>query len=96
MSNALTAHVVSILVVLAHDVKEKGVDVIVKRLVVQKEFGEVAQVLAIYFFEAAFHFKHGYPVMPGRKKERKRLKKHSSPPLNPPPPLHRQIRWSTR
>ena len=40
-------HVRSVLVYLAHDVKEERVDVVVERLVIQKELGQQAQLLTV-------------------------------------------------
>jgi hypothetical protein len=51
--------VVAARVLLAHDVKEKGLHVVVQRLVVQKELGQQANVLAVDFALGAVHLKHG-------------------------------------
>lgn len=42
-----------------HDVEEKGLHVKEQRLVVEKEFGEKTQVLAVLFLLVAVHFKVG-------------------------------------
>mmetsp|Transcript_41598 Transcript_41598/g.106452 ORF Transcript_41598/g.106452 Transcript_41598/m.106452 type:complete len:349 (+) Transcript_41598:700-1746(+) len=52
-------HVVPRGVVLREDVEQEGVHVVVERLVVQEELGEVAQVLAVHLLLAPVHLKHG-------------------------------------
>jgi hypothetical protein len=52
------------LVDLREDVEQEGLDVVVQRLVVQKQLGEEAQVLAVYGVVLAVHFKDGEGAVP--------------------------------
>ena len=45
---------------LRHDVEEEGLDVVVERLVVEEEFGEQAQVLAVDLRQSRRRAKHDY------------------------------------
>ena len=52
------------LVSLAHDVEKEEVDVVVQRLVVQEQLGQVTQVLAVLLLLAPVNLKHANPVVP--------------------------------
>ena len=51
------------LVVLGEHVEEERLDVVVERLVVEKELGEQAQVLAVDLVELAVHFEEAHRVL---------------------------------
>mmetsp|Transcript_23262 Transcript_23262/g.78156 ORF Transcript_23262/g.78156 Transcript_23262/m.78156 type:complete len:417 (-) Transcript_23262:9-1259(-) len=57
-------HVGPGLVAVADDVEEKGLDVVVERLVVQEELGQQAQVLAVDALHARVHLVHGHVRVP--------------------------------
>ena len=44
---------------LAQDVEQKGVDVVVERLMIEEEFGEEAQTLAVDLRVRSVHFEDG-------------------------------------
>lgn len=45
-------------VVDGQNVKQERLDVVVQRLVIEEQFGEQAQVLAVDFVHVAVHFEH--------------------------------------
>ena len=53
-----------LLVDLAQDVEEEGVDVEVERLVVEKQLGHETQVLAVELVLAAINLEHGQRALP--------------------------------
>ena len=55
--------VTSFAVVDGQNVKEERLHVVVERLVVQKQFGEQTQVLAVDFVHVAVHFEHRQVVL---------------------------------
>ena len=48
----------AVVVVEREDVEEERFDVVVERLVVEKQLGKKAEVLAIYLGNVAIHFEH--------------------------------------
>ena len=61
---AEVAHEVeAVVVLLAHDEKQEGLHIVVEVLVVQEEFGQVAQVLAIGLVLLPVHFEHAHSAM---------------------------------
>ena len=49
----------AIFVILSENIKEKGVNVVVQRLVVQEQLGQVAQVLAVQLMSISINFPKG-------------------------------------
>ena len=54
----------SVRVAFRHHVKEKRFHVEIKSLVIEKEFGQQAQILTVHFVLFAVHFKDGDVVLP--------------------------------
>lgn len=52
----------SLAIVDRQDVKEERFDVVVKRLVIEKELGQKAEILAIDLVDVAVHLKHGQVI----------------------------------
>lgn len=52
------------LIALAQDVKQEQVHIVVQRLVVQEQLGEVAQVLAVHALLLAIDLEHAHTAVP--------------------------------
>jgi len=59
----ITNNVAASLVTFGEDVKEEWFDIIIKRFVVEKQFGKEAEVLAVDLVLLAVHFKDGQIVL---------------------------------
>ena len=60
----LPDNMASVRVAFRHHVKEKRFHVEIKSLVIEKEFGQQAQILTVHFVFLAVHFEDGDVVLP--------------------------------